>query len=184
MVYSKEIKGHFVTLRSITLDDAEFSYNLRKDPRFVSIMGQPAATIEDQRKFIEWQMKQPGDYYFVVFNNEGERIGLIGVYDVKDDSCEVGREINIGAPYETMEAQLLINDFILDVLKLKYKCSVIYKHNKKQLEMQRQKGIVSIGEVVRSGVSSFAFKTLAEDEKKNFDKVRAIIEKLAAKRGR
>ena len=183
MIYENKIKGHFVTLRSITLEDAEFSYNLRKDPRFVSIMGQPAATIEDQKKFIEWQMKQPGDYYFVVYNNDGEKIGLIGAYDIKDDSCEVGREINIGAPYETMEAQILINDFILDILKLKYKRSVIYKNNKKQLQMQHQKGIEPIGECIRSGIPSYEYKTDAEKERKDFAKVQVMIDRLAARRG-
>ncbi len=184
MNYPEPIKGKFVTLKSITLDDTEFSYNLRKDPRFVSIMGQAAATVEDQKKFIEWQMKQPGDYYFVVYNNDGEKIGLIGAYDVKDDSCEVGREINVGAPYETMETQILINDFILDVLKLKYKRSVIYKNNKKQLQMQHQKGIEPVGECIRSGIPSYEYKTDAEKERKDFAKVQVMIDRLAAKRGR
>ena len=183
MVYPEVIHGMFVNLRSITLDDAEFSYNLRKDPRFVNIMGQPAATLENQKKFIEWQMQQPGDYYFIVRNHEGERIGLIGVYDIRGESCEVGREINVGAPYETLEAQILINDFILDVLKLKYKRSVIYKHNKKQLELQRQKGIEPAGEVMRSGVPSYEFRTDAREERIDFLKIRTIIEKIAKKRG-
>jgi RimJ/RimL family protein N-acetyltransferase len=183
MVYPEVIHGMFVDLRSITLDDAEFSYNLRKDPRFVNIMGQPAATLEDQKNFINQQMKRPGDYYFVVRNHDGERIGLIGVYDVHDESCEVGREINVGAPYETLEAQILINDFVLDVLKLKYKRSVVYKHNKKQLELQRQKGIEPVGEIVRSGVPSFEFKTDAREERVDFFKIRTVIEKIARKRG-
>ena len=183
MVYPEVIHGMFVDLRSITLDDAEFSYNIRKDPRFVSIMGQAAATLEDQKKFIRWQMEQPGDYYFVVLNREGERIGLMGVYDVQGDSCEVGREINVGAPYESLETQILINDFVLDVLKLRYKRSVIYKHNKKQLELQKQKGIKPIGEVIRSGIPSFAYKTEAAVERRDFEKIRATIAKLAQKRG-
>lgn len=183
MVYPEVIHGMFVDLRSITLDDAEFSYNLRKDPRFVNIMGQPAATLEDQKKFIEWQIQQPGDYYFVVRNHEGERIGLIGVYDIHDDSCEIGREINVGAPYETLETQILINDFVIDVLKLRYKRSVIYKHNKKQLEMQKQKGILPVAEVVRSGVPSFAYKTEAVEERTGLKKIEATIKKLARKRG-
>ena len=57
MVYNGIIKGKFVDLRSITLEDAEFSYNIRSDERFRDTVGQPAPSLEAQKDFIEWQMK-------------------------------------------------------------------------------------------------------------------------------
>lgn len=158
MVYDKTIEGKFVKLRSITPDDAEFSFNLRRDPRFVSIMGQPAKTVEDQKKFIEWQMKQPGDYYFVVLNKKNERIGLIGIYNIQNDVGEAGRELNIGAPNETIEAQLLLTDFCINVLHLKKRTCVIYKYNKKQLNLLKRFKIFPKREVVRSGIVSYEFE--------------------------
>ena len=76
LVYDKVIKGRFVDLRSITLDDAEFSYNIRADRKNRELVGQPAALIEEQREFIKWQMSEPNDYYFVALNKKGERIVL------------------------------------------------------------------------------------------------------------
>lgn len=178
MVYDGELKGRFVTLRSITVDDAEFSYNIRKDPRFVDIMGQPAKSLEDQREFIEWQREQPGDYYFVVYNRKNEKIGLCGVYDIQGDTGEPGREINIGMPYESVEAELVIFEFMRDVLKLKKTAFVIYKNNKRQLSMIKKKGGYEIKDTVRSGVPAYQFTTYIEDQDKRFDKIRKLLNRV------
>ena len=82
MVYDKVIVGKFVDLRSITPEDAEFSYNIRADKRNKDTVGQLAESVDAQRRYIENQMQKPDDYYFVVLNKKGERIGLIGVYDI------------------------------------------------------------------------------------------------------
>ena len=46
MVYPEVIHGMFVDLRSITLDDAEFSYNIRADKRNRDTVGQLASSLE------------------------------------------------------------------------------------------------------------------------------------------
>ncbi len=181
MVYEKDIKGKFVTLRSITLEDAEFSYNIRKDPRFVNIMGQSASTLEEQKKFIEWQMNQPGDYYFVVVNSAGERIGLIGAYNIIGDACETGREIIDGSPYETMEAEILLCDFCITVLHLTTKVGVIYKHNKKQIALQKKLGLEPHAEIVRSGIPSYEYRVDFLTLQKKYERARKMISKLAKK---
>ena len=179
MVYDKIIEGKFVKLRSITPEDAEFSYNLRKDPRFVEIMGQPAKTVEDQKKFIEWQIIQPGDYYFVVLNKKNEKIGLLGVYNIQNGIGETGREINIGAPNETIEAQLLLTDFCVDILHLKTRTCVIYKKNIKQLNLLKKFKLFPKREVVRSGIASFEFEDSFEDILQVQKKARTLISEMS-----
>lgn len=181
MIYEKKLQGKFVSLRSITIEDAEFSYTIRKDPRFVRIMGQSAASVEEQKKFIEWQIKQPGDYYFIVLNKKGERIGLIGVYSIEGSVGETGREIIDGAPYETMEAEILLCDFCINELHLKTKIGVIYKNNKKQIELQKKLGLEPVAEIVRSGVSAYKYEVEFVTLQKNYSRARKIIEKLAQK---
>ena len=129
MVYPEVIHGMFVDLRSITLDDAEFSYNIRADKRNRDTVGQLAPSLEAQKDFIRWQMQEPNDYYFVVLNKKGERIGLYGVYDIHDGMAEVGREVNIGEPTETMEVGFLVADFCKNVLGISKVCFVIYENN-------------------------------------------------------
>lgn len=178
MVYDRVLEGKFVKLRSITLDDAKFSYDLRRDPRFVEIMGQPAATLKEQENFITWQRKQPGDYYFVVLNHANERIGLIGVYSIEGDCGEVGREINIGAPYETMEAKILLNDFCHEILNLKILTAVVYKKNSKNLNLIGHLGRVPVKEVKRSGILSFEYQWTMEEGNKSLEKARKLIDRL------
>jgi RimJ/RimL family protein N-acetyltransferase len=142
-------------------------------------MGQPAASLEDQKKFIEWQMKQPGDYYFVVLNRVEERIGLIGVYDIQGVSAETGREVNVGEPYETMEAEILLCDFCIETLQLKTKIGIIYKHNKKQIELQRKLGLEPVEDVVRSGIPAYKYEVDFSILRNNYTKARKMIDRLA-----
>lgn len=173
----------FVTLRSITVDDAEFSYNLRRDPRFVDVMGQTAKSFEAQKEFIEWQREEPGDYYFVVYNRFGERIGLIGAYNIEGDACETGRELNIGAPYETLEAELLINRFCYEVLKLNRSRGIVYKRNAKHFGMLKRRGGYQITEIVHNGVPAYLLETAFEDLNKRMDKIRVMINKISIGEG-
>lgn len=160
MVYEGVIKGRFVELKSITLDDAQFSFDIRSAPENRDTVGVVAKTIEDQRKFIEWQMKEPGDYYFVVYNKKGEKIGLIGIYDIQGDSAEIGREVSYGNCVEVIESEILAEDFAMDVLGLKTLHSVIYSNNIKHLNNQKHVGAKPVKKVIRSGVESYYFETV------------------------
>lgn len=179
MVYDEDIRGRFITLRSITEEDADFSYRLRNDPRFVDIMGQPAESVEAQRQYIRRQRKEPGDYYFVVYNNAGERIGLIGAYKINGDTCETGRELNIGEPYETMEAEALLFEFCQTVLKLKKCTGIIYKSNQKQYRMMKRRGGYRITETVHHGIPAYYLESTFEEQNRRMDKVRELISKLS-----
>ena len=174
MVYPEEIKGRFVTLKSVTLEDVEFSYNIRAEEKNRETVGQVAGSIEEQRKFIEWQMKEPGDYYFVVYNKKGEKIGLIGVYDIHGDTGEFGREVNDGSAVEAMEAEVLLGDFAMDVLGLKKSCAVIYANNRKHLKNQEKMGVYPVKKSVRSGVDCFYY----ENELTKNNKQRKLLSRI------
>lgn len=159
MVYEGILKGRFVYLKSITLDDAQFSFDIRSAPENRETVGVLAKSVEDQRKFIEWQMKEPNDYYFVVYNRKGEKIGLYGLYNIQGDMCEVGREVNIGSCVEVLETQVLALDFAMDVLGLKRICYVIYANNKNNLSNQRHFKVEPIKKIIRSGTEAYYYET-------------------------
>ena len=158
MVYDGVLKGRFVELKSITLDDAQFSYDIRADKKNRDTVGVVANSVEEQRKYIEWQMAQPDDYYFVVYNKKGDKIGLIGVYDISGDTAEMGREVNCGSCVEVMEAEVLLQDFAIDVLGLKTMYYVIYANNPKHLKNQKRNNMIPVKKVTRNGVESFYFE--------------------------
>lgn len=176
MKYDNLICGKFVDLRSIELEDAEFSYCIRSDKRYRDTVGQPASSVEAQRKFIEWQIQQPGDYYFIVLNKKGQKIGLIGVYDIHDGMGEVGREVNDGSPMEAMEAEILLNEFIRDVLHLKKICYVIYMNNHKNISNQRKKGYEPLRIIKRNGVECAYYEAAVCND--NDVKIKKLLEKI------
>lgn len=180
MIYPEIIHGMFVDLRSITLDDAEFSYNIRADKRNRDTVGQLAPSLEAQKEYIRWQMQEPNDYYFVVLNKKGERIGLIGAYNLQNDMIEVGREVIVGEPTESMETEILINDFCRNVLNLKRTCGVVYTNNIHHLNEVRKKAKY-IKTFQRGGNEAMLFEFDLLSENKTELKVRKILEQLYKK---
>lgn len=151
MQYPKRIEGQLVNLRSITLSDAEFSYQIRKDPIFHGLVGCLAPTLESQKEYIRKQMEKPGDYYFVIEDKKGNRIGLMGVYDIKGDVGEVGRTISYGDSAQNLEAGFLIGEFEREVLGLNKVYCVVYEENTTTVHLNKRIGFHEIGRDIRSG---------------------------------
>lgn len=182
MVYPEVIHGMFVDLRSITLDDAEFSYNIRADKRNRDTVGQLAPSLEAQKDFIRWQMQEPNDYYFVVLNKKGERIGLFGVYDIHDGLAEIGREVNVGEPMETMEVGILIKNFCLSVLSIHRIKFVIYANNPKHVSDSLKKGAIFIKKVMRGSHEALYFEQDIDEDNAASLKVLNLLKAIHQKR--
>lgn len=129
MVYNDIIEGRYVNLRSVEEGDAEFTLSLRQDPNLTQYLPKLDITLEQQISWIRKQRNQEGDYYFVVENKKGEKIGVIGVYDVNGDCAETGRIAMIGNAFESIEAQLLSFDFAFDILKLEKTVNYVMADN-------------------------------------------------------
>lgn len=90
MFYDGLIEGRYVDLRSVEEGDAEFTLEIRQDPEFTRFLPRIENTLEQQKNWIQHQRNKEGDYFFVVQNKAGERIGTIGLFDVTDIQCEGG----------------------------------------------------------------------------------------------
>lgn len=178
MVYPDILTGRFVDLRSINLDDTEFSYNIRADKRNRDTVGQLAPSLESQRNFIKWQMQEPNDYYFVVMNKKGERIGLIGIYDIRGSIGEMGREVNFGEPAEIIEAELLISKFCVEFLHLNRICYVIYSNNIHHITELQKRGGQFIKKVVRSEREALYFEQSLNLQNATSRKVEKLLDRL------
>lgn len=118
MVYEGILEGKYVNLRSVEEQDAEFTLSLRQDPNLTKYLPKLNITLDQQLAWIKKQRQQEGDYYFVVENKKGIKIGVIGVYNVESNCAETGRIAMTGSSFESIEAQMLSFDFAFDVLKL------------------------------------------------------------------
>lgn len=141
MIYEGIISGEYVELKSATVDDAEFTLALRKDPDFVRFLPAIDNTIEQQQAWIRSQREKPGDYFFVVWDKEGKRIGTISIYGVHDGRAESGRlAIKGDYAFQGIEAQILCFRFAFETLGLEYVDGFIYADNERAIRFNRQFG--------------------------------------------
>lgn len=143
MVYNGILEGRFVNLRSVDVLDAEFTLSLRQDPNLTKYLPKLDITIDQQINWIKKQRATEGDYYFVIENKQGKKIGVIGVYDVTEKSAETGRIAVIGSSIESIEAQLLSFDFAYDILHLDYTVNYVMAENIHALRFSQMFGSVS-----------------------------------------
>lgn len=113
MIVENPIIGDLVTLRSVHIDDAEYTFKIRQDKEKTKYLHVVEGTIDSQKKWIEEQQTRLGDYFFLVTDNHDNPIGTYSVYNIKSDKsrAETGRAILYGNPAQNLETILLFFDF-------------------------------------------------------------------------
>lgn len=141
MAITELIRGRYVNLRSCTENDAEFTRDIRKDPLFVEFLPKIDNTVEEQKAWIRRQREKEGDYFFVVWDKEGNRIGTISIYDVHGNHATSGRLIIKGTnPFHGIEAQLLVYRFAYGILCLDYVDGYIWADNTRAIRFSKNFG--------------------------------------------
>lgn len=140
MIYEDTIIGRYVDLRSANEEDAEFTLDIRQDPNYIKFIPRINNTLEEQREWIRNQRKKVGDYFFVVFDKKGNRIGTISIYNIDGDTAEAGRLVMNGNMFQNFEAQLLSFRFGFNQLELNEIISFIYIYNERALRFTKQFG--------------------------------------------
>lgn len=138
MVYDGVLEGRYVDLKACTEDEAEFTLALRTDPKLGKYFPKVNNTVEQQQAWIRSQREKPGDYFFVVWNKAGERIGTIGCYNIVGDEGEGGRLIiRTENVFEVFEAQLMLSSLAFDSLGLQVMRAFIYEENKQAIRFNK-----------------------------------------------
>jgi RimJ/RimL family protein N-acetyltransferase len=175
MVYEGAIDGRYVTLRSATVDDAEFTLAIRQDPEFNKYLPSLNITLEQQRDWILRQRDKDDDYFFVVWDKSENRIGTISIYNIEGDHAEAGRLTMRGNAFQSIEAQLLSFHFGFNELKLKEIVSYIYAYNARALRFTQQFGGILLDPEEKDG----HLQRKATNSKEDFDecakKLKALI---------
>lgn len=176
MVFNGEIVGKYVTLRSATVDDAEFTLALRQDKRITRYMPYLDITLEQQIAWIKKQRETEGDYFFVVWNRNNERVGTIGVYDIKGYYAEKGRHAMQGTPFESIESIFLLLRFAYEILRLKDIYAYTLMKNKSSLRLSKYLGSVFGEKIIDfKGHPAYKVEFSREAFEKNTDKVLELL---------
>lgn len=177
MAVTNPIEGKYVSLRSCTEYDAEFTRAIRRDPEFAKYLPVIDNTLEEQKNWINQQRKTEGDYFWVVWDKDGKRIGTISIYNVDGERAEGGRLAIKGSnPFQALEAQMLSFRFAFNVLHLKCIESYIFADNDRALRFNHQfAGRQRFQEMDKNGRNTIKVENWAEDFEQVDKKISSVL---------
>ena len=176
MVFEGEIVGKYVTLRSATVADAEFTLAVRQDKRMTRYMPYLDITLEQQIAWLKKQREKEGDYFFVAWNRNNERFGTIGLYDIKGDRAEIGRLTMMGTPFESIESNFLNSKFAYEILGLKETYSYTLTTNKSALRLAKYLGSVFGDKIVDfKGHPAYKIESSRKSFAENKDRILELL---------
>ena len=107
---SVRLQGRSIVLRAATPDDADFVLALRSDAARTRFLHPVQADLQAQRDWLAMSHADPRQFYGVICAHDGDRLGLVRMYDPQGDSiCWGSWLIREGAPAATaIESALLV----------------------------------------------------------------------------
>jgi RimJ/RimL family protein N-acetyltransferase len=110
------IYGKNINMRTVITKDAEFIYTMRQNKDKTKYLSKVIGTVESQKEWIKNYKQREEDkkeFYFVIESKDKEKLGLVRMYDFKDNSfCWGSWLIKEDAPKTTaIESSLQIYEF-------------------------------------------------------------------------
>jgi len=139
------VEGKNINLRGVEVSDAQFIYDLRQDEMKTKYLSQVSGTVDNQIQWIKKYKKreqEKKEFYFVIESKTKESLGLVRVYDFKDDSfCWGSWLIKDDAPnFTAIESALLIYEFAFYPLAFKKSHFDVRKENEKVVAFHKRFG--------------------------------------------
>lgn len=148
IIKGQNLIGKYVALREVTTDDAEFILSLRCDEKKSKYLHKTEYNVDNQINYINHYFSIPDEWYFIILNKKGERIGTYRIYDVKGDSFCIGSWLMVdGVSFaECVESDYLIRMYGFDVLGFNKIHFDVRKENKKVIRYHKMMGARIVGE--------------------------------------
>ena len=117
IMQTKRLVGKSITLRNVTLEDAEFIVSLRTDMQKGKFLSPTSNDVEQQRKWIGNYLRGEGQAYFIITDLENKPYGTVRMYDQQGRSfCWGSWILTKAAPSNyAIESALLIYLYALNL---------------------------------------------------------------------
>lgn len=169
-MFNGVLVGKNINLRLVEVSDAKFIYDMRQDSKskYLSVVN---SGVESQVKWIKEYKKREfkgNEYYFVIESKEKESLGLVRLYDFRDDSfCWGSWIIKDNAPSScAIESVLSVYDFAFYELGFKRSHFDVRKNNDKVIAFHKRFGAIIIGEDNENYYFNFTLQEYNETRKK------------------
>ena len=108
--------GKNINMKTVETKDAEFIYTMRKNQDKTKYLSKVTGSVESQKEWInnyKTREEEQQEFYFVIESKDEEKLGLVRMYDFKDNSfCWGSWLIKEDAPKTTaIESALQIYEF-------------------------------------------------------------------------
>lgn len=142
------VRGKNIYLREVTLDDAKFILDLRSDPAKGRYVSKTSPSIEKQEEFIRRYFQSRQDFYFVICDWSGNRLGTARIYDIQNESfCWGSWILSADAPsFAAIESAFLVYDFAFFSLHYKRSHFDVRRENRKVIDFHLRMGARLSGE--------------------------------------
>lgn len=164
------LAGKNINLRTVEVTDAEFIYLMRINEdktRYLSKITGTIKTQEDWIKLYKQKEKDYSEFYFVIESKNSDKLGLVRVYDFKDNSfCWGSWLIKSDAPKSTaIESALQIYEFGFNSLNFEKSHFDVRKENIKVVSFHKRCGAKIVDEDEQDYFFSY--------DKKNYEIMKA-----------
>lgn len=140
MQHSLTAEGFGIRLRPVVMGDAAFIVWLRNLEGSIGRVGDSATTVQEQQAWLEVYFSRPQDYYFIVESNRGLPIGTYGIYDVKQNSAELGRWIIRPSVPAAIPSAILVHDLAFKRMNLESLRGTVVASNLRVRSVNRKLG--------------------------------------------
>ncbi|RUT48747.1 N-acetyltransferase [Paenibacillus anaericanus] len=93
MKHNITVERFGIRLRPITMDDADFIYQIRRNKELSQYIGEIDSQFSVHLTWLEQYFQREGDYYFCIELLSGKPVGTIAVYDIANQAGNWGRWI-------------------------------------------------------------------------------------------
>jgi len=144
------VGGEFIDLQKVTVDDAEFIYELRTSKGAQYLNQPPNYSISNQREWIE--KRTADEINYIIYSKDGERVGMVSIYDCdwSNRVSNVGRLllkeqfIHASTPFG-LEALLITYDYVFYTMGFRKIAGTINSRNEKVVSLQKHLGMIEEG---------------------------------------
>ena len=145
----KFIAGKSINLREVEIADAEFILALRCDAQKAKFLHKTENNLAKQIAYIENYKSKENEWYFIIENKSGDRLGTVRIYDVvdNDDFCWGSWIIKDGASANVaIESVLLVYEYAFYALGFTKAHFDVRKDNAKVRAFHKRFGAKEVGE--------------------------------------
>lgn len=143
------IEGTICTLRPLTIEDAELTLSWRLGSR-ARFLQRGAKTVKEQKGWIKSKIKTTDKNYIIEYL--GQPVGMIALYDIsipyktlQMGRFLIGEEELVGSAPVAFEAELLLSDYVFDVMGMHKIYGDVMEDNHSMLKMRTYLGYCKDG---------------------------------------